>query len=90
MKQNKLKRIILKHSLSLIPTYKHVGIHVGNYIRLNFFNDGWYNNTFYGVCTKSYHTKNYHSKICLYNSKQRLNLIVNLNLNIFKSVIKFL
>ncbi len=90
MRQNKLKRINLKHTISLLPEYKVLGVNIGNYMRISFFNDGWFCQTFYGVCTKTYYTSNLNTKIKLYNSKQRLNLVINLNLNIYKSIIKFL
>jgi len=90
MKQNKLKRINLKSTLKLLPKYKILGVNVGNYLCVSFFSEGWYSQTFFGVCTSTYHISNSNCKIQLYNAKQRLSLIINLNLNIYKSIIKFI
>ena len=90
MKANKLKRINLKNSYTILPKYKIISVNMGNFVRISFFADGWYSYTFYGVCTRVYKTSNGHTKINLFNQKQKLNLLVNLNLNIFKSIFTFI
>lgn len=86
--QNKLKRINLQRNLIHINKNKffYKKLFIGLKLRISFYGYGWSKQVVYGICIKTYNTKNFHSKILLYNVRQKLNCIFDLNQNIFKGI----
>jgi|SaaInlStandDraft_5_1057022.scaffolds.fasta_scaffold32955_2 hypothetical protein len=88
IKRNKLKRINLNRTLKYLNKNKYFSKHlfVGLNLRISFYGYGWSPQVIYGICTKTYNTKNFHSKINLYNVKQKVNVMFDLNQNIIKGI----
>ena len=87
-KQNKLKRINLNRTLKYLNKEKNFlkYNYIGSNLKISFYGYGWIKQVFYGTCIKTYNTKNFHSKIKLYNIKQKVNIIFDLNQNIFRGI----
>ena len=85
---NKLKRINLNRTLKYLNKNKYFSkkIFKGLNLRISFYGYGWSKQLIYGTCIKTYNTKNFNSKIKLYNSRQNVYMIFNLNQNIYKGI----